>query len=256
MFDFIRLGHENYINERSVLARFKTFLLGHLGLGYGVKLYALKSVLPYVKKSKANLLDVGCSNGMYTFYINKNLDIDFTLGIDGDEAAIEDAKRVVSKNPDQYDKIQFQAMRFEDLPSIGSQKFDLIMALDSLYYTPDGLHYLDQLLSLLADDGELIVSFPHLMKYYGKGFSYYTGDVQIEELDQLYKKDSILRLLQDRGFQTRVVEYPSEILKRLILWQREKRFGRYLVYPFSLILMKLFWRGAASSTHFLIYAKK
>src|SRR5690606_22982855 len=138
MLDFLPIGKENAMFEPTASRRMLRSIFGHLGLGYAVRFWKLKSILRTIRHPVRDILDFGCSDGMLTFYVARQFPDASILAVDGDPEAFDRATQIAAKNG--YEKVTFRASPFEDaLPE--ENRYDLVLCLDAIHYTTRGHHY-------------------------------------------------------------------------------------------------------------------
>ncbi len=257
MFKFIRLGSEQYLNETSPAKRFIRRLVGHVGLGYAVKLWALSRLLnKYTDQTISNVLDFGCADGMYSFYLKQRFRHSHITGLDGYTGSIKAAKNII-KGLNLKD-IKFICCNFDEYIPI--KKFNLVTCLDTIHYSDKGMHYLDKACKSTADGGYLVFSCPRLKKYYSKNFEFYTGWVDVERLDGVYSFENVANHIESHGFKIlEYVNYPPKLSQKLIEDQRSGRLYIKLLFPLWLIvtwLNSFFNKECAHTTHYMLIARR
>lgn len=253
MFSFIKLGTEQSGKEKGIIKKAVRGLLGQMGFGYAVKMWALDEMLSLLdKEGSLNVLDFGCGDGMYAFHLRDKLPSAEITAIDGDPESISYAQSLTGTRPG----IKFRECRFENYESSG--KYELIVSLDALYYSENGLDYLNNILDCVDQNGRVIISFPRLKRYYGKGFSFYTGWVDVESLDEMYSEENIISYLVLNGFEIeKTVHYPSKKVVDLVERQRSGSLSIRVLYPLYLLFVYFNRRDSSSEgTHFMLMAKK
>lgn len=102
------------------------------------------------KKGRLKILDIGCGQGILSFYISKNWQL---YGIDADEDRIRRAGKIKFKNA------KFSVADAENLSF--NFKFDVILALDIIEHLKHPEKCLKKISKLLKKGGILIVSNPN-----------------------------------------------------------------------------------------------
>jgi 2-polyprenyl-3-methyl-5-hydroxy-6-metoxy-1,4-benzoquinol methylase len=257
MFKYINLGSEQYINERGFIKRNVRRVVGHPGLGHAVKLWNLERFLSkHVSGKPKTILDFGCADGSYAFYLKKKIPTASVFGIDGFENGIHSANKVV--NSTKLENTTFTQCEFGDY--LPDKKHDLAICLDAIYYSAEGLSYLSKILESLNDTGYLIFSCPKLIEYYGSGFGYYTGWVDVEEHDKLYCYENVKQKIELAGFDVLdYIEYPPKLSLKLIRDQKKQRLYIKICWPVLVLVMwinQFIKCGGDKQTHYMLIAKK
>jgi SAM-dependent methyltransferase len=102
------------------------------------------------KRGKLKILDIGCGQGIFSFYSDKSWSI---VGIDMDKDRIARANNIERKNT------KFCLKSAENFKF--NEKFDVVIALDIIEHLNNPQKSLDSAFSALKDDGILIVSNPN-----------------------------------------------------------------------------------------------
>ena len=184
MLHFIRLGSERGLVERAWWRRLACRALGHRGFGYAVKLWALERLLRRLPQARVgSVLDFGCGDGMYSFYLARRFKNAQITGLDGDPQAVRVARRMAESRNDVERRVRFVAGRFEDFPATRAWgSYDLIVCLDCrpLLRPWDWSTWPGSAAELAPRRAHLVVLLPaRCERYYGDDFSYYTGPVDV-----------------------------------------------------------------------------
>ncbi|WP_340200307.1 class I SAM-dependent methyltransferase [Ascidiimonas sp. W6] len=139
--------------------------------------------------SKTNTLDVGCAVGTFLLHIHKEYGcaisgVDFKGGFDF---------------PD-FEKIDFHEGLFYDQDFKGNS-FDLITMWHFLEHCYDPNLSLQKAHKVLEKDGRLIIEVPRLDSFTFKLFKNKWPGVQAPQHTAMYDKKSLIRLLQQNGFE-------------------------------------------------------
>ncbi len=124
-----------------------------------VEIPNFRKLIPNVKGKK--ILDLGCGYGENDKYC-RDLGAKEILGIDISEHMIKIAKE------NNYDKnIKYKVMAMEDISKI-NEKFDIVISSLAFHYVKDYEKLINDIYSLLNDDGILIFSIDHPLRIASK----------------------------------------------------------------------------------------
>lgn len=252
MFDFLRLGAEQHVHLPPGWRKTACRLVGHRGFGFAIKLWALRRQLKRLPRDfeVGSILDFGCGDGMYTFYLQSQYPQARIEGVDGHAESVQAATQVAASNP-RYANVSFQTARFENFRP--ARQYDLVVCLDCIYYTEQGLDVLAKVCECVRPGGFLILSSPRLKRHYGRGFDYYIGQVDVDKLDPLFQPERTAAVLKDRQLEVLDTEnYPNRLAHRIVEDQRARKPQVSLLYPFY---MGMVWTGrrgtAETGTHYM-----
>lgn len=250
---FLSLGSESAILETKSIMRIARMLLGHVGLGFALKLWALKRALKNVNEPPQKVFDIGCGDGMYDFYLARRWPKIELYGIDGGYHEITRASKIAKRIG--QTGLNFKHLNFESYQS--TESFDLILCLDSIYYGYDGLSMLRKACQSLNPQGYLVFSMPYLKRHYKTGFDYYTGRVDIDSLDSIYTYNKVIDIIESEGLEIICVDnYPSVWARKLIEFQRSFPKTTLMLYPVMLVLTWLGRKGNnRTASHFMLVAR-
>ncbi|MBE5802391.1 MAG: class I SAM-dependent methyltransferase [Clostridiales bacterium] len=115
-------------------------------------LWQIDQILPLIPKGKnIHILDVGCGNGKMLGYLQKQTGA-FIHGLDYSQNAIETARSLFPVQSD----FQVGVIGEKDYPN---DAFDVITAMDTLYFAPDMTHLLCQIKRWLKPGGVFFAGY-------------------------------------------------------------------------------------------------
>jgi len=161
-------------------------------------------MLPFVPKSAALVLDVGCSQGRFGAALKRALPQAAVWGVEPDPSAQAEAAEVLDLVLPGY---------FGPALGLEEGRFDAIVFNDSLEHFPDHVPPLQLARRLLKPGGALVMSipnvryWPHLVSYVVDGDWEYQDEGILDHTHlRFFTKKSIQRILQQAGFEVARIE--------------------------------------------------
>lgn len=186
-----------------------------------VQKYSLKPTREYLleidlKGQHLKVLDLGCGPGQLIEELyNKNKDLSL-VGIDFSEEMLKISK---VKNPE---AIHIK-MDVEDLSKI-DEKFNIIICTHSLPYYKNPKKVIENLDSILLDDGTIYMGFASGNSFYDKlvlafvkittGKAYYPSNSEFVDLIEPYFQVKDLKIIKERFYMPRIAIYTIKKVKR------------------------------------------
>ena len=120
-----------------------------------------KIITKLIKKrfhnSKIKIIDVGCASGAFLFYVNKYLNLDYSVGIDISEKHLNKARRRLPKS-------SFYDMSVLELEFNNLKKFDVCTFLGTMAIFDDMDPIISNLFKLISKSGTIYI-FDHVNNY-------------------------------------------------------------------------------------------
>lgn len=160
-----------------------------------------------MKRPKLKILDIGCGVGTLSLYFaSKGNDV---KGIDISERAIK-----IANNAKKVTKMKNVAFSSE-LLSKGKHEYDLAICSEVIEHVPDDSALLKDIYSNLKKDGALLLTTPLKENFLYKLGFYKRFDKEVGHLRR-YTKSSIVKLLNNNGFETETVRLIEGPMRNLL----------------------------------------
>ncbi len=112
----------------------------------------IQMILDYVPERKdIHILDIGCGNGKMLGYLQKKTGA-FIYGFDYSENAITTAKQLFRTRSDFVQGIIGEI-------NYPAETFDVVIAMDTLYFAPDLSEFVGQIMNWMKKDGVFFVGY-------------------------------------------------------------------------------------------------
>lgn len=112
----------------------------------------INMILQYIPNGKnAHILDIGCGNGKMLKYLQDKTDC-FIHGFDYSENAIEQAKNLCKNNAD------FRTVTLDNA-SYNAESFDVIISMDSIYFTENMNVFVRKVKTWLKKNGVFFIAY-------------------------------------------------------------------------------------------------
>jgi len=182
-----------YVSDK----RWKKLYYALFGVPYisaHIKARAISSSLP--KSGSHRVLDAGCGNGMFSFWIAQQMPKSEIIGIDSSKREIRFAKKMSNAGGQKNLLFELGDLRYLQ----GYEKFDLVLCLDVLEHIVEDGQVLNSLYKELKNDGLLLI---HVPRRHQEQFRFFGSWVNWEHHDHVrdeYTEDEILAKLIGAGF--------------------------------------------------------
>ncbi|MCF7798452.1 class I SAM-dependent methyltransferase [Candidatus Woesearchaeota archaeon] len=221
----------NLINKPNIITK----LFGDPSLGRRLDFQVIKKLLKQNIKQNSTILDAGCGQGFYSFYIDKKYDIKEIDAIDYEQENVDKCKLINNKVKSK--KIIF---RKEDMIKYKKEnKYDLIFALASTHYVGEEDNKIfENFYQSLRNKGTLLLVTPN-SKIRSKEYGRKSGK---------YEKQEIIKKLQKQGFKITCVKPFSNGITNKIkftlykLHKQNKLISKIkyaTIFLFGLLIIKL-----------------
>ena len=203
------------------------FLFGHAHIGNRVRAFHLRRVLKKLKAPK-NILDAGCGDGSYSFYLSRCYSDANIMGVDMDHNLIEECNYIREKTNRKNVKFEIQSLeRFYK-----KNTFDFICCIDVLQYIVEDAAALVNLKNALKDGGALLIHVPilnpkvwiHSISLPIKKVGFVRNGYGVDKLKQTLERNGLNVLFsknvrvfgavaRDLSYQVDKVKYIRQVLK-------------------------------------------
>ncbi len=228
----------NFLSKNnSGIVKIYSNLFGFPYLSPHIKYPVIEKILNLKENEK--ILDVGCSQGLYTMNLAKKYNCDFT-GIDLDDDAIKKANydsKKLGLNCNFY-KGSIEQLPFKD------DEFDKILCLDILEHIKDDENAVNELQRVLKNRGKLVISVPHKKSFFIMNLPYNkVNHIKGGHVRRGYDFENLKRILEENKFE--VIE------KRLLVnlfggiswylhgWFSKNKILNLASFPLLLLFSKL-----------------
>ncbi len=147
-------AYEEFYKMASTSETFRDFCIDAYGADFSQDGFSdvkqIDMIIPFIKNSDAHILDIGCGNGKMIKYLGDKTGA-HVHGFDYSDNAIKQAKR-----NNNYDDFCVGVMGEIDYPK---ESFDVIVAMDSVYFAPDMAMFVKQIRNWLKPGGVLFVAY-------------------------------------------------------------------------------------------------
>ena len=147
-------AYEEFYKMASTSETFRDFCIDAYGADFSQDGFSdvkqIDMIIPFIKNSDAHILDIGCGNGKMIKYLGDKTGA-HVHGFDYSDNAIKQAKR-----NNNYDDFCVGVMGEIEYPK---ESFDVIVAMDSIYFAPDMATFVKQIRNWLKPGGVLFVAY-------------------------------------------------------------------------------------------------
>jgi len=186
--------------------------------------------------NRGKILDAGCGVGYGSFYLCERTDCK-SLGISLSEREVALAN-AVSKEKGLQNRVKFQVQSFDKpLP----EKYDLIIAVESIKHTTNLKGTLQNLLNALSEKGKLVI----IEDYFKSDSTDYFTKAMINDwhLKKAFTKADYLKEVDSIFFEVTVHDLTPFTLRRNVLKLKFRYYALYFISLIgSLIGKGIFWK--------------
>jgi len=218
-----RFGHyiEKYlVREKGILRKFYARIIGYTHIGGYIRFLYVKNLLKRI--SFKRVLDVGCGDGSFSFYLARKYP---TIKID----SFDISKDKIAKCQAILNELTFKNIEFfcKDLREISyCNEHDLVLMIDVLEHIPinDSHLVIKKLFEAIKPGGYLLLHLPiqKTKRIFNESlFKKAAMDVQETHKDNLWDTHKIMLLLTNNGFVLKTVRNTFGFLGKF-LWEIDK----------------------------------
>lgn len=181
-------------------------LFGSDHFGQQVRAMHLAKLLVGIKVPPQRIMDAGCSGGLHCFYLARRYPSAQVLGVDLESSSLRKAEVIRQRLGKLGRRIMLQKADLTILRT-DTQLFDLVCCIDVLEHTADDITVLNNLRSVLAEKGLLLLHVPRrveLNRYVLSGFPVpKMSEGHIRE----YTEVKILSKVKRAGYEIQEIRY-------------------------------------------------
>jgi len=207
---FTDVYHEN-VRKRGLLGKLYILLIGTPQLGSFANGFYLRRILR--QKKFSSILDAGCGDGTFSFYVASKFPHTSILGVDIGEQGLHSSESTLDICTRIQETLQLPNLTFQrmDLRDLGFEDaFDLIYCFDVLEHIAENKEVLARMYRGLKKGGLLIFRLPTQVQQRILG-KHMTAEHEkwtaIEHMGQHYDKDSLLVDLREIGYEVISLNY-------------------------------------------------
>lgn len=218
-------GSEQSLGMVSFKAKMCYALFGHGHMGYRVRAFHFKKMLSR-SDNPCYILDAGCGEGCYTFYLARRFPKARVIGIDINAKLLCNAEYIRQQLGEVGRRISF--VEGDLTTHCFNAGFDLIICIDVLEHIVDDERALVNMRDCLYETGKLILHVPQrhqLNQYFFKDFEDQGIMRDRDHVRDEYTEQEILDKVERVGFKVDEVRYtfgPLSSVARALSYQAEK----------------------------------
>jgi len=157
-----------------------------------------KHALKFAKFKKTDkILDIGCANGYYIFYLNK-----LGYNITGSDLSPECINVCKKRAEEQRVKIDFVCTDVEDL-KFKDNSFDGLISFSTLRYLPDMKKALSEIRRVVKPSGTILIDFPNKHSPWFLTFQKLATKYKLphdQKCDKYYSANELKKIFKQAGF--------------------------------------------------------
>lgn len=236
-------GRELAFGDCNTRGKLHYLLLGHDLVGLRIRSMHVKRLLQDIGEPAA-ILDAGCGDGAYSFYLARRFPGAVVHAIDNSQERIEACRKIQSRL--RVCTIEFIHKSLTDLQAQGT--YDLIVCIDVLEHIPEDELALRRLHDALQDQGNMILHVPQrrqlnhfVVRPLNEGYvhDHVRDEYTEQEIEEKIKRTGFCIVQKRYTF-----GWPGSLARELyyLLSQRDgllKPIVRAVTFPFLLLLAKL-----------------
>jgi SAM-dependent methyltransferase len=210
--------HAN-VARRGLAGKLYILVCGTPHLGTFANGYYLRRALRQV--TFRTVLDAGCGDGTFAFYVARKHPHCRVLGVDVGEQGTHDSGDTLEVCERTHEKLRIPNLEFQrmDLRELDAkERFDFIYSFDVLEHIAENRSVLERLYRALSPGGSLLVRIPARVqkRILSERFTAeHAKWAAIEHVGQHYTMESLIADLRDIGFRIRSAEYTMGFWGRL-----------------------------------------
>jgi 2-polyprenyl-3-methyl-5-hydroxy-6-metoxy-1,4-benzoquinol methylase len=215
---FTDIYHEN-VQRRGMLGEAFILLFGTAHLGVFANGLYLRRAL--VNADVASVLDAGCGDGTFAFYVASHFAAAQVRAVDIGEQGLHSVDTTLDICNKIHQKLPLPNLRFEqlDLRNLADKEaFDFVYCFDVLEHIPENKLVLENIYRALRKDGQFLFRIPSKVQRRILS-SRFTAEhakwAAIEHLGQNYEMDSLVKDLNSIGYKLRFVRHTNGLWGRL-----------------------------------------
>jgi 2-polyprenyl-3-methyl-5-hydroxy-6-metoxy-1,4-benzoquinol methylase len=195
--------HEN-IRKRGIFGQLYLLLFGTPHLGSFANGYYLRRALRNLQPT--SVLDAGCGDGTFTFYVARKFPRATVLGVDIGEQGLHSSESTLDICARIQKELRLPNLRFEQLDLRELDRpgaFDFVYSFDVLEHIAENKLVLENIYRSLRPGGHFLLRIPASVQKRILDPRYtaeHSKWASIEHLGQHYDMDSLLRDLRDIGY--------------------------------------------------------
>lgn len=223
MDSFAEIGKRIYIN-----------LFGETHIARWIRFRAVTGVLKRYKISPKIILDAGCGDGRYSFWLSRLFPDAEIFACDFSPEAMEKVPKWVKKK-----RISFFICNLSG-PGFAEEKFDLIVSVDVLEHVWEDKKAIQNLAGGLKKDGFLAIHTPRTEWDY---LHFLKRPVQADHVRDGYDPAELKKMAENEGLAVVTFQYTSKFFgsmaREIGVLIEENKLLRFLLFPLLRIISKM-----------------
>lgn len=210
--------HEN-IRRRGILGQLYVLLFGTPHLGSYANGYYLRQVLEEINPT--SVLDAGCGDGTFSFYVARRFPKASVLGVDIGEQGLHSSESTLQICDRIQKELKLPNLRFQqlDLRELNMpEQFDFVFSFDVLEHIAENRLVLENIYRSLRPGGHFLLRVPARVQkriLNPKYTAEHAHWASIEHLGQHYEMETLVKDIRAIGFQVIRSQYTTSTWGRL-----------------------------------------